>query len=348
MKISHIRKPLSSAPEGWTEKIVTLWTEDECTRNDPDAEKVSQAWDRIFCGPYSTYGSWARRGEPLDTDDQGDCLVTLYETGRVLIASYDGYSVGLLVEVRLDPPAPTEPAEITFTLSDIEASCRNIGYDLSCGACGGIFFTGASLVAHTCGKPNPQVIVTTSWRWLESLSEDAVYGPRVAALIYRMKASELPASAQISDEDRMLLLPLHEVPRLLSSLLPGAPLYGKSRPLDYDSRVAKTVTSKAQDFALDVREPLEGRRDGGADLAQALGRVCGLDASRPIQWTLNGSASRNTLVLSDRLGRTSVWTSQEGFSAPCLAKLGDVALYEPYADRFALIVLAKHLMGVPS
>ena len=296
MKIFRAKTPIKTAPDGWADKIIVLWGEDECTRDLPDAETVSKAWDRIFCGPIGNVGSWKFRGDMVATVDHGDWNATLYAQGGILISSIDGYEIGILADARLDAPASqAEPVEPVFTLSDVETACRNIGYDSSCGACASFFFTGASFEEHTC--PGPQ---------------------------------SMPS---IPDEDRKFFLPLQDVPHL-PPLLPGAPIC--------------TLTPGSSSLALDVREPTEGRRDGGADLAQALGRLCGLDASRPIQWVLNGSASRSTLVLSDRYGRTSAWTSQEGFSSPCVPKLGDVDLVGPHADRLALIVLAKRLMGVVS
>lgn len=37
---------------------------------------------------------------------------------------------------------------MTFTLDEIILACKNIGYDLKCGACAEVFFTGATLASH--------------------------------------------------------------------------------------------------------------------------------------------------------------------------------------------------------
>lgn len=203
--------------------------------------------------------------------------------------------------------------------------------------------------------------VDRALQWLARISEnDKSHGERVASLIERMRAlfpKNVKPAAQ--SEDVEMLLPLDLVPLLLPQLLPGAPIrVGKKSEVYAGHFLAETParrgavwimggkTPQLSKCSLDIGEPKDACRDGGADLALALGRACGLDATRPIQWVLNGSASRNTLVLSDRSGRTSCWTSQEGFSSPCVAKLGDVDVYGPHADRLALITLAKHLMGV--
>jgi hypothetical protein len=52
-----------------------------------------------------------------------------------------------------------DDSKATMTMKDIEIACRNIGYDLSCGACAEIFFTGGSWgSAHdpTCSTKQPR------------------------------------------------------------------------------------------------------------------------------------------------------------------------------------------------
>ena len=45
---------------------------------------------------------------------------------------------------------PTSPCGLTH--AQLEQACKNIGFDLSCGACAGVFFTGGSLHAHACSR----------------------------------------------------------------------------------------------------------------------------------------------------------------------------------------------------
>lgn len=99
MKIRIAKGGIKIAPEGWGDKIIVLWGEDECTRHDPDSEKVSEAWDRIFCGPHSNYGSWKFLGTPLAVEDRGDWCAQLYPSGKILITSFEGYEIGVLAEV---------------------------------------------------------------------------------------------------------------------------------------------------------------------------------------------------------------------------------------------------------
>src|ERR1700677_5417728 len=38
-----------------------------------------------------------------------------------------------------------------FTLDEVEKACKNIGFDLSCGRCAGILFTGSAAEEHDVG-----------------------------------------------------------------------------------------------------------------------------------------------------------------------------------------------------
>lgn len=40
-----------------------------------------------------------------------------------------------------------------MTFEEIEVACRNIGYDLSCGTCASVFYTGTPTGEHTCENP---------------------------------------------------------------------------------------------------------------------------------------------------------------------------------------------------
>lgn len=68
----------------------TLWTEDEMTMRDPDAERIAGAWLRLF-------------GEELpDTSkalaeyDGGDSFATLYPNGRVAWSTYMGTAISVV------------------------------------------------------------------------------------------------------------------------------------------------------------------------------------------------------------------------------------------------------------
>lgn len=99
VRIRAAKGGLKAPPEGWSDRIVVLWGEDECTRNDPDAEKVFEAWDRIFCGPSGNSRSWKHRGDPVAMVDYGDWCALLYRSGCVQISSFEGYEIGILAEV---------------------------------------------------------------------------------------------------------------------------------------------------------------------------------------------------------------------------------------------------------
>lgn len=39
-----------------------------------------------------------------------------------------------------------------LTSEELVVACKNIGFDLSCGACAGVFYTGSGMGAHTCDE----------------------------------------------------------------------------------------------------------------------------------------------------------------------------------------------------
>ena len=51
-----------------------------------------------------------------------------------------------------------------LTYAEIEQACRNIGYDLSCGACASQFYTGSTLGPHTCARATKYGIAHPSGR----------------------------------------------------------------------------------------------------------------------------------------------------------------------------------------
>ncbi len=63
-----------------------LWVEDECLRNDPDAEHLHTAWQRLFGEEYDP-------DRVLERYDGGDCFGLLFSEGRVVWHSYDGDSI---------------------------------------------------------------------------------------------------------------------------------------------------------------------------------------------------------------------------------------------------------------
>lgn len=84
---------------GWMSRVVVIWEEDDATLNDPDAEKAYQAWDRLFCGPYSNFYAWSRR-ETVATFDAGDVGYELCRGGHVLISGIDGHQIGVLAKLK--------------------------------------------------------------------------------------------------------------------------------------------------------------------------------------------------------------------------------------------------------
>lgn len=106
MKIT-LNRTTDPVPENWHESVLVLWTEDECLRRDPTAEHLPEAWKCY------TQQTWTRR-EPLVAHyDGGDVQLDLYPRGWVVIASFDGDSIGRLVKVDMRKKTPgVEAAEI--------------------------------------------------------------------------------------------------------------------------------------------------------------------------------------------------------------------------------------------
>lgn len=46
-----------------------------------------------------------------------------------------------------------------LTGEEVLTLLRNVGVDITCGACVGIAYTGYALEAHTCGAPTPHVVM---------------------------------------------------------------------------------------------------------------------------------------------------------------------------------------------
>lgn len=66
-----------------------VWKEDECLRHDPDAERIGNAWQRLF-------GESAPDSDDcLEEWDGGDMLAYRYPNGRVAWSCYDGAMITL-------------------------------------------------------------------------------------------------------------------------------------------------------------------------------------------------------------------------------------------------------------
>lgn len=91
-------------PDGWDNRVVKIWHEDECLRNDPDAERIyatagspggiprEGAWKRITGRQYD-------RSERIASADHGDTFLHLHSGGWVEVESFDGSSIGVVAEV---------------------------------------------------------------------------------------------------------------------------------------------------------------------------------------------------------------------------------------------------------
>lgn len=84
------------------------------------------------------------------------------------------------------PPGKTAPEAIAtlraglaeahasmITHDTIEAGCRNIGHDMTCGACAEIFWTGSTLASHTCKAPPAQAIIVQYGVGMVTIEEHA-------------------------------------------------------------------------------------------------------------------------------------------------------------------------------
>lgn len=100
--LDGLRTLADDARPGW-HKGPRRWSEDECLRHDPDAERIEAAWFRLF-------------GEELPDDaqalakyDGGDSFATLFPGGRVAWSTYEGSAISLVPDLQPDQ-APSDPA----------------------------------------------------------------------------------------------------------------------------------------------------------------------------------------------------------------------------------------------
>lgn len=99
-----VRDQRPDPDSNWEDRLLRLWTEDECTRQDPDAEKVWQAWERF------TGHKWEHEQYRvcLKKVDNGDSFAYLYDNGFVIIDSFDGSSLHMVVKMKSgDRPCET-------------------------------------------------------------------------------------------------------------------------------------------------------------------------------------------------------------------------------------------------
>lgn len=78
----------------WVRTERTLWREDECTRLDHGAERLGEAWRRLFGCEFAD--------DPIVAEhDGGDVFLYLHASGRISSQAYDGDGIGVarVVEV---------------------------------------------------------------------------------------------------------------------------------------------------------------------------------------------------------------------------------------------------------
>lgn len=72
----------------WLQAARVQWVEDDATRNDPSAERIEQAWRRIF-------GSDLAAETKVDEYDGDDTTWTLFASGRIEVNAFDGTGISL-------------------------------------------------------------------------------------------------------------------------------------------------------------------------------------------------------------------------------------------------------------
>lgn len=92
MKRHYVYKE-QDVPSDWVDRVVILWEEDDCLRHDPDAERAKDAAHRMF-----RFDRKSGTNRILARADFGDSGYDLYSGGIVICWSYQGGSVGVLVE----------------------------------------------------------------------------------------------------------------------------------------------------------------------------------------------------------------------------------------------------------
>lgn len=104
-------------PADWHERILEIWSEDECLLNDPSAEHLADAVTRLVGTMYNCVkrfretddGEGVKRlvdqsndllGPVIDSYDGGDCLLQLHRYGWVTTSSPWGLSLGRVVKTE--------------------------------------------------------------------------------------------------------------------------------------------------------------------------------------------------------------------------------------------------------
>lgn len=84
---------MSDGRPEWIQAAERLWKEDECLRLDPDAERIGDAWQRIF-------GCLFFDDPLVETWDAGDQVWRLHAGGRIEVLSYDGHEIWKATEKK--------------------------------------------------------------------------------------------------------------------------------------------------------------------------------------------------------------------------------------------------------
>lgn len=106
---------------------------------------------------------------------------------------------------KFSPTAPTMTRHgLGLSHSEITQACRNIGFDLTCGACAGVFYTGSGLGEHTC-KPTPTELrqrLFTDANELEAIARRVrEYVPGACSAVSNAPV-EYPWTGTLSDKTR--------------------------------------------------------------------------------------------------------------------------------------------------
>jgi hypothetical protein len=107
----------------WVKNASLRWQEDECLRHDPNAERLSGAWRRLFGVVFED------DAKIVEQWDGGDQYWYLHDGGRVHVHAYDGYSIW---KVWAPNPLCRTPCG---GLGCGDEACRG-GEDLICSRCG--------------------------------------------------------------------------------------------------------------------------------------------------------------------------------------------------------------------
>ncbi len=188
--LNDLRESPALTPDQWEEKCRVAWSERDDARREVKMLRAQMAdtqplitqskgcdpprgcWTNLITGESDTCRKHAN-----STLDFGGLRLVAFAARKVR-ETWDAHDssesnvtrlalIGAMTDLRsvFDAAGRTSPRGLGLTDDQLVVALRNIGYDLTCGACAAVFYTGTGVATdqHTCSGENPgqpQRIVT--------------------------------------------------------------------------------------------------------------------------------------------------------------------------------------------